>query len=675
MTDTKRTTVTAAEELLGLYFPVLDHGFVSLVDYMGGDEAVEQAARVSYGAGTRRQGETRGLVRYMLRHRHTSPSEMCELKFHCAMPIFVARQWVRHRTACLAGNVPISFDLPGRLETGNRRHYALTVQQIYDRWQPTQNTQRPDKQRNPLYRREQVRKMHLRSLNEETGEVYATNITNIVMSGTKELLSVHFSDGSWLRATYDHRCFTSAGWLTLEKALEQGVQFAGVGKRLSIQPPVEPLTDDELACEQWKTIPGFPDNYEVSNLGRVRNWNNTRNCRSPEPSIKETTLVYGYPSVSLSWGGKSRLFRVHKLVLQAFIGIASEEEEARHLDGCCANPRLDNLAWGTSQENADDRMEQGGDQRLMRRWVSVKSWEVDGVEPVYDISVFGPYHNFVAGGVVVHNSVNEVSGRYSILPTVFYSPPGDQLRAQSASNKQGREGEITENVKNEAYARWHEQRSLASGNYAWLAEHDFARELARIDLPLSTYTQWYWKIDMHNLLHFLTLRVDPHAQWEIRQYAEVMAGMLKRVAPLTYEAWIDYELCGARLSRMELEALRYLIGRDPDGDLSSSDDLLSKKICLSKGMTEREFGEFSLLFDHLSALVPDHELRSIAREVGLVLRGTGEEVSPRLGRGEAGAKCGEVEEPQRRYPSRERRSLGGRRSSLARALTSKGHCD
>jgi thymidylate synthase ThyX len=94
---------------------------------------------------------------------------------------------------------------------------------------------------------------------------------------------------------------------------------------------------------------------------------------------------------------------------------------------------------------------------------------------------------------------------------------------------------------------------------------DVARELARIDLPLSTYTQWYWKIDLHNLFHFLSVRADPHAQYEIRAYARVMAGMLKRVAPLSFEAWVDYELSGAHLSRGELAALCRLVavrGRD-----------------------------------------------------------------------------------------------------------------
>src|SRR3978361_96676 len=99
MSQTRRPTSLLAEEILGLYFPVLDHGFVSLVDYMGTDECIERAARVSYGYGTRKRSQTRGLLRYLRRHKHTTPSEMVELKFHCCMPMFIARQWIRHRTA------------------------------------------------------------------------------------------------------------------------------------------------------------------------------------------------------------------------------------------------------------------------------------------------------------------------------------------------------------------------------------------------------------------------------------------------------------------------------------------------------------------------------------------------------------------------------------------------
>ena len=97
--STRRDTVPAMEAILGETFPVLDHGFVRVVDYMGSDAAIVQAARVSYGKGTKRRSDDAALIRYLLRHRHTTPFEMCELKLHIKLPIFVARQWIRHRTA------------------------------------------------------------------------------------------------------------------------------------------------------------------------------------------------------------------------------------------------------------------------------------------------------------------------------------------------------------------------------------------------------------------------------------------------------------------------------------------------------------------------------------------------------------------------------------------------
>src|SRR5277367_3553006 len=96
---TRRATVPALEEILYEPLPVLDHGFVRVIDYMGDDAAVVQAARVSYGKGTRRVSEDRALVHYLMRHQHTTPFEMCEIKLHVKLPIFVARQWIRHRTA------------------------------------------------------------------------------------------------------------------------------------------------------------------------------------------------------------------------------------------------------------------------------------------------------------------------------------------------------------------------------------------------------------------------------------------------------------------------------------------------------------------------------------------------------------------------------------------------
>jgi thymidylate synthase (FAD) len=97
--ETRRATVPALEAMLFQALPVLDHGFVRVVDYMGDDGAVVQAARVSYGRGTKAVTEDRGLIRYLMRHRHSTPFEMCEIKYHVKLPIFVARQWIRHRTA------------------------------------------------------------------------------------------------------------------------------------------------------------------------------------------------------------------------------------------------------------------------------------------------------------------------------------------------------------------------------------------------------------------------------------------------------------------------------------------------------------------------------------------------------------------------------------------------
>jgi thymidylate synthase (FAD) len=133
-----------------------------------------------------------------------------------------------------------------------------------------------------------------------------------------------------------------------------------------------------------------------------------------------------------------------------------------------------------------------------------------------------------------------------------------------------------------------------------------ARELSRIDLPLSTYTQWYWKIDLHNLLHFLKLRVDSHAQWEIQEYGRVMAGMLKRVAPLSYEAWLDYDVCGSRLSRMELDALRRLIASEGDALSARSGARLDAAGLAECGLAKREVSE---LFEKLAPRdVPNFEL-------------------------------------------------------------------
>jgi thymidylate synthase (FAD) len=267
---TLRATAPALEEILYQSLPVLDHGFVRVVDYMGDDAAIVQAARVSYGRGTRRVSEDRGLINYLMRHRHTTPFEMCEIKYHVKLPIFVARQWIRHRTA----------------------------------------------------------------------------------------------------------------------------------------------------------------------------------------------------------------------------------------------------------------------------------------------------------------NVNEYSARYSILDNEFYIPSPGHLAAQATANRQGR-GEVLEGAAahrvldllredaERAYAGYAELRNEdTSGAAIDPARPGLARELARLNLTLGFYTQWYWKTDLHNLMHFLSLRADPHAQYEIRAYAEIMLDTLKRWVPMTYAAFVEYRMNAATISAAGLLVIRRLLAGD-----------------------------------------------------------------------------------------------------------------
>jgi len=293
--QTRRATVPALEEVLYEPIPVLDHGFVRVMDYMGDDGAVVQAARVSYGRGTKKVQEDRGLINYLMRHRHTTPFEMCEIKYHVKLPIFVARQWIRHRTA----------------------------------------------------------------------------------------------------------------------------------------------------------------------------------------------------------------------------------------------------------------------------------------------------------------NVNEYSARYSILDNEFYVPAPENLAAQASANRQGR-GQVLEGAEAErvmgllredaerAYAHYEEMLNEgAGGEGPDPGRGGLARELARMNLNLSFYTQWYWKIDLHNLLHFLSLRADDHAQYEIRVYARAMMDTVRRWVPLTCEAFTEYNIGGTRLSASGLDVVKRMVAGE---GVTQADS----------GMSKREWRELMTALDRES---------------------------------------------------------------------------
>jgi len=275
--ETRRATVPALEAILYEPLPVLDHGFVRVVDYMGDDAAIVQAARVSYGRGTRKVSEDQGLINYLMRHRHTTPFEMCEIKYHIKLPIFVARQWIRHRTA----------------------------------------------------------------------------------------------------------------------------------------------------------------------------------------------------------------------------------------------------------------------------------------------------------------NVNEYSARYSILDNEFYIPDPEHLAVQTTTNRQGRGAAIAGEAARRVVDLLRRDAERAYAGYFELLNEDtsglpidparpgLARELARINLSLGFYTQWYWKTDLHNLMHFLSLRADPHAQYEIRAYAEVMLGTLARWVPMAHAAFLEYRMNAATISATGVSVIRRLLAGEPVDQPSS----------------------------------------------------------------------------------------------------------
>lgn len=212
---------------------------------------------------------------------------------------------------------------------------------------------------------------------------------------------------------------------------------------------------------------------------------------------------------------------------------------------------------------------------------------------------------FVARQLVRHRaaSINEISARYSVLDREFYTPQVEHLGGQSKSNKQGRiknvPAKYAETVQRlliqDSLQQYDRYQSLLNddgcGKPVDASKPMIARELARIGLGLSFYTQWYWKIDLHNLLHCLALRADPHAQWEIQQYAEAILRIVKTAFPFVYEAFEDYHPLrkGYCASGMEVDLIKSVLGTANIQQLTT--------LAQSKGMTDREIREFLAKFD------------------------------------------------------------------------------
>jgi thymidylate synthase (FAD) len=207
---------------------------------------------------------------------------------------------------------------------------------------------------------------------------------------------------------------------------------------------------------------------------------------------------------------------------------------------------------------------------------------------------------FVARQWIRHRtaSVNEYSARYSIMEDEFYVPKAENLSAQSTINHQGRDEstvlnqaeqrrvlEILKGDSTQSYDHYLEMINQdKSGNVVDESKEGLARELARMNLPVNCYTQWYWKIDLHNLLHFLNLRADSHAQYEIRVYAEIMLDIVKKWVPHCYEAFVKHHKDGQNLSGPALAVVKRML----KGEQVSQEE---------SGLSAREWGELSKILE------------------------------------------------------------------------------
>lgn len=627
----ERPRVEAMEKLLGVALPVLDQGFVRLVDYMGSDESIVQAARVSYGKGTKKVHEDRGLIRYLMRHHHTTPLEMCELKLHIRIPMDAWRQWIRHRTACLAEGTEVYFDLPSGIRKRGNQLYKLKIEDIWNRFQRTQNIHRTDKQRNPYFRRDRIRSMQLRQVNEETLTLQRTRVVDIYKNGRKPVFRMTLADGKSIDCTADHRFLFASGWSTLHDAVglqerkgnaiwnsnDSFLYVNGAALRLPAL-----YQDREWLNRQYNELGVKIEDIAVAcgaSYHTVRKWlrvygiQHPKGGRSKPAWNRGKTYDLGPRSLSQAWIEANRRSRsgpasnfwkggistgregIGRWTTQIAVKIHTRngwtcqlchqragELHTHHIVPVWADPsrarfeeNLTTLCAPCHRSVHGKELEfvakLGGppvqaawkkkprvpwNKLTVARLVRIERFEYLGKKMTYDLEVEGPHHNFIANGIVTHNSVNEYSTRYSIAIDAAQKTPPGEWRSQAINNRQGSGEFFPVEVGKRLTEKETEIHELTRRHYEDLVKLGVAREQARKDLPLSTYTEAYWKIDLHNLLHFLWLRMDEHAQLEIREFAKAIGHkIVSQWVPQTWEAFQDYRVKSMSLTRLDIEAI------------------------------------------------------------------------------------------------------------------------
>jgi len=250
---------------------------------------------------------------------------------------------------------------------------------------------------------------------------------------------------------------------------------------------------------------------------------------------------------AVSEGMEAHLYRAHEVLDHGFIRVID------YMGDDSAIVQAARVSYGAGTKHVQN--DEGLIRYLMRHWHSTP-FEMCEIKLHVKLPVF------VARQWIRHRTanVNEYSARYSILDREFYIPAPEQLAAQSTVNNQGRGEVLTGEEAARVLDLLKSDANRAYDHYEAMLSQDgqqgLARELARMNLPANIYTQWYWKTDLHNLFHFLRLRADPHAQYEIRVYAEAIAACVRDWVPLAYAAFEDYRMGGVTLSAKAIAVLK-----------------------------------------------------------------------------------------------------------------------
>jgi thymidylate synthase (FAD) len=483
--------VTVTPEVLAEnVVPVLDHGFLALDGVLASDLAVVNGARVSFNQASDEMTERdEGLIRFLMRERHGSPFEHGYFRFVVKAPLFVVREHHRHRAGhCLPATAQIWAETIA--PRSGRLLRKRSIGQIFRNWHEGVPDSMGRKRLLPA-----CRNLSLRVLNEQTQLFELGRMRDVFRSDTKEIYSIA-TEGYRLLCSADHRVLTSDGW----------ARAADLTK------------SDFIAVSGVRT---------------------TRNGQQVPPSLRRGIGVWTSMQRPLlikevdRCYACGRRFRREDLFLDHIIPVAVDLKKA--LD-------VDNLAPSCGHCH---RLKANAEQKLATRQYKTSGSKFARVlfpprrvaeEETYDIEMEGPHHNFVADGVVVHNSYNEWSGRYSKMEPEFYVPENvrTQVGKPGAYTFEPVEDEVRENAQREI----EENATRAFQAYERMLEQGVAKEVARAVLPLSTYTKYYWSCNPRSLMHFCSLRNHEAAQYEIRQYAAAAETFLERAMPVTHAAFV-----------------------------------------------------------------------------------------------------------------------------------------